>query len=81
MLKLYIISTVISMFVILVNVQAHSNKLKRKGYIDKNKYSIAEYFQSFIIMVVPILNIIIALYMILNMEKCYETLKGNRVKI
>lgn len=73
MLKLYIITTLISCIVVLVNGLAIKNKLLREGYkVKKTKISIPEWLRSFFILCIPILNIIMAVTMLLLEE---ETLK------
>jgi hypothetical protein len=73
MLKFYIISTLISIFVVRISVLAINSKLKREGYkYNKIKYSLTEKIQGYIALFVPILNILLALISLFFYEKIYN---------
>ncbi len=81
LLKLYIISTLISFIIVTISAKSMAIKLKREGLKGKNKPSIWEKTHSTLPLFIPIFNIFLAILMIFNfkevMDKTRESINAN----
>jgi len=77
MLKIYIVSTVISLLFVGLTIQAIHDQLKREGYVRRSAPSWADIMKGLLLCCIPILNVIIALSLSLNSNKAKEILKDD----
>jgi len=76
MLKVYLISSIISIVVSTISLQALANKVKREGYIIlKEKSSLAEKMKLIILFFIPIFNILLMLISLFGDELIINNLK------
>lgn len=68
MLKFYVISTVFSFLILLINGASVESKLKREGYKRSFNLTSAEKLRNYMLSVIPILNILLAIVSIF----CYD---------
>lgn len=81
MLKAYIISTIITIVIFIINSLAIRAKLKREGYKKKDSNtSIFEVLQACIYLFIPLLNIITAMTMQFKNEEMYEKVRASYAK-
>lgn len=79
MIKFYIISTFISIFILLINGKTMDSRLIEEGYISHTKYSFIEKLRLSLYMFIPILNILLTFVVLFNYEETYNALKLERV--
>ena len=80
MLKFYIISTVICFLVTAISLLAMATELKREGYKSKIHYAWIEILQASLILYVPVINIVLALYLIFQYNEVLTKVKSNWIR-
>ena len=75
MLKFYITSTTITLFVVLITLLSVYKELKRDGYKIKTLSSYPERIRAWLPFLIPFFNIILALIMIFGYEEIVTKLK------
>ena len=67
-LKFYLISTLICIIIALISLRSMSTALKRDGYESKTKRAAWEWLHASLPIIIPIVNMFLALYLIFRSD-------------